>query len=68
MIQYADPCQAAAQASFDCLERTHYNRQEVSARPGHDLCKIHDSPQGKAILMSSAWITSRRIGTARRNG
>jgi hypothetical protein len=29
MRQFADPCQAAAQASYECLERTHYNRQEV---------------------------------------
>jgi cytochrome c oxidase assembly protein subunit 23 len=27
--QYADPCEAASKASLECLERTHYNREEV---------------------------------------
>jgi hypothetical protein len=26
-----DPCEAAAKASQNCMERTHYNRDEVSA-------------------------------------
>lgn len=25
-----DPCEAAAKASQNCMERTHYNRDEVS--------------------------------------
>lgn len=28
--QFADPCEAAAKASLDCMERSHYNREEVS--------------------------------------
>ncbi|OCF35589.1 hypothetical protein I317_05223 [Kwoniella heveanensis CBS 569] len=26
--KFADPCQAASKASLECLERTHYNRDE----------------------------------------
>lgn len=28
--QFIDPCEKASKASLDCLERTHYNKAEVS--------------------------------------
>jgi len=33
-VQYADPCAEASKASLDCLERAHYNRNEVRCAGG----------------------------------
>lgn len=36
-----DPCEAAAKASQNCMERTHYNRDEVSPFPSaHSLASL----------------------------
>jgi hypothetical protein len=38
LAQFADPCEEASKASMKCLERAHYNRNEVSH---------HNTPTGE---------------------
>lgn len=54
--QFIDPCEKASKASLDCLERTHYNKGEVSLTDTHGADKY------------SATSTSRRTGNAKRTG
>ncbi|WWD21308.1 cytochrome c oxidase-assembly factor COX23, mitochondrial [Kwoniella shandongensis] len=46
--KYADPCEAASKASLECLERTHYNRDECM-----DFFKAYRECKGK-------WIAQRK--------
>jgi cytochrome c oxidase assembly protein subunit 23 len=36
--KFMDPCEAAAKASQNCMERTHYNRDEVSSQVDSIIC------------------------------
>ncbi|WVR09059.1 hypothetical protein IAU60_006120 [Kwoniella sp. DSM 27419] len=47
--KFADPCQAASKASLDCLERTHYNRDEcMDYFAAYRACKAKWTAQRKA--------------------
>lgn len=62
LAQFADPCEEASKASMKCLERAHYNRNEVSYR------QYSNWRSGLTPLRRSAWTTLEHIGSARRDG
>lgn len=62
LVQFADPCEEASKASMKCLERAHYNRNEVSYR------QYSNWRSGLTPLRRSAWTTLEHIGNARRDG
>ncbi|EIW65867.1 cytochrome c oxidase-assembly factor COX23, mitochondrial [Tremella mesenterica] len=54
VTKFADPCEAASKATYDCLERTHYNRSECQ-----DFFRAYRECKGKWIKQRKE---DRRLG------
>ena len=74
--KFVDPCEAASKASMDCMERAHYNRDEVNdgsqpeTRQKIGTLQFPDPPANAFadLCFCSVWISSKHTGIASPNG